>query len=124
MSTLLRNRYAPKLGTLAAFVLIAWLLPYTVGGYAIHVVDIALVFALLAIGMGLAMGIAGQINLAKGNARPIRAEHLQLPAEVKAKLLPNEQYAKAQPIKDGQAWEATSKRLPRMWQESVIINMQ
>ena len=65
MSTLLRNRYAPKLGTLAAFVLIAWLLPYTVGGYAIHVVDIALVFALLAIGMGLAMGIAGQINLAQ-----------------------------------------------------------
>lgn len=67
---------------------------------------------------------AGQINLAKGNARPIRAEHLQLPAEVKARLLPNEQYAKAQPIKDGQAWEATSKRLPRMWQENVIINMQ
>jgi branched-chain amino acid transport system permease protein len=65
MSTLLRHRYAPKLGTIVVFVLIAWLLPYTVGGYAIHVVDIALVFALLAIGMGLAMGIAGQINLAQ-----------------------------------------------------------
>ncbi|KAB2384504.1 branched-chain amino acid ABC transporter ATP-binding protein/permease [Actinomadura montaniterrae] len=65
MNALLRNRYAPKLGTLAAFAVIAWLLPYTVGGYAIHVVDIALVFALLAIGMGLAMGIAGQINLAQ-----------------------------------------------------------
>lgn len=67
---------------------------------------------------------AGQINLAKGNARPIRAEHLTLPAEVKAKLLPNEQYAKAQPIKDPKAWEETSKRLPRQWQENVIINMQ
>ena len=67
---------------------------------------------------------AGQINLAKGNARPIRAEHLTLPAEVKAKLLPNEQYAKAQPIKDPKAWEETSKRLPRLWQENVIINMQ
>jgi branched-chain amino acid transport system permease protein len=65
MNGLLRNRYTPKLGTLAALVAIAWLLPYTVGGYAIHVVDIALVFALLAIGMGLAMGIAGQINLAQ-----------------------------------------------------------
>lgn len=67
---------------------------------------------------------AGQINLAKGNARPIRAEHLSLPAEVKAKLLPNEQYAKVRPIKDAKAWEETSKRIPRLWQESVIINMQ
>ncbi|NQD80900.1 extracellular solute-binding protein, partial [Pseudomonas sp. CrR14] len=47
---------------------------------------------------------AGQINLAKGNARPIRAEHLTLPAEVQAKLLPNEQYAKVKPIKDAAAW--------------------
>ncbi|WP_322981578.1 ABC transporter substrate-binding protein [Pseudomonas sp. C11] len=67
---------------------------------------------------------AGQINLAKGNARPIRAEHLTLPADVQAKLLPNEQYAKVQPIKDAAAWEATSKALPQMWQENVIINME
>lgn len=67
---------------------------------------------------------AGQINLAKGNARPIRAEHLTLPAEVQAKLLPNEQYAKVQPIKDAAAWEATSKALPQQWQENVIIEMQ
>ncbi|MCY1349710.1 2-aminoethylphosphonate ABC transporter, 2-aminoethylphosphonate binding protein [compost metagenome] len=67
---------------------------------------------------------AGQINLAKGNARPIRAEHLTLPAEVKAKLLPNEQYAKVQPIKDAKAWEETSKALPQQWQESVIIEME
>ncbi|QNH00149.1 MULTISPECIES: ABC transporter substrate-binding protein [Pseudomonas] len=67
---------------------------------------------------------AGQINLAKGNARPIRAEHLTLPAEVQAKLLPNEQYAKVKPIADAAAWEATSKALPQMWQENVIINME
>ena len=67
---------------------------------------------------------AGQINLAKGNARPIRAEHLTLPAEVQAKLLPNAQYAKVQPIKDPKAWEATAKALPQLWQEHVIINMQ
>ncbi|MDG9928462.1 MULTISPECIES: extracellular solute-binding protein [unclassified Pseudomonas] len=66
---------------------------------------------------------AGQINLAKGNARPIRAEHLTLPAEVQARLLPNEQYAKVQPIRDA-AWEATSKALPQLWQEHVIIEMQ
>ncbi|UTW08555.1 ABC transporter substrate-binding protein [Pseudomonas benzenivorans] len=67
---------------------------------------------------------AGQINLAKGNARPIRAEHLTLPAEVQAKLLPNAQYVKVQPIKDAAAWEATSKALPQLWQEHVIINME
>jgi putative spermidine/putrescine transport system substrate-binding protein len=67
---------------------------------------------------------AGQINLARGNARPIRAEHLTLPAEVQAKLLPNEQYAKVKPIENAEAWEATSKALPQQWQESVIIEME
>lgn len=67
---------------------------------------------------------AGQINLAKGNARPIRAEHITLPADVKSKLLPNEQYKKVTPIKDADAWEKTSKGLPQKWQEEVIINMQ
>lgn len=67
---------------------------------------------------------AGQINLAKGHARPIRAEHLNLPADVQAKLLPQEQYAKAQPIRDAAAWEATSKALPRLWQEQVILHMK
>ncbi len=67
---------------------------------------------------------AGQINLAKGNARPIRAEHLTLPADVKARLLPDEQYAKVQPIRDSAAWEATSRALPQLWQEHVIIEMQ
>ena len=60
----LKNRLTRPV-TLLALVAVAWALPYGLGGYAIHVVDIALVFALLAIGMGLAMGIAGQINLAQ-----------------------------------------------------------
>ena len=67
---------------------------------------------------------AGQINLAKGNARPIRAEHLTLPSEVQAKLLPNEQYVKVKPIENADAWEATSKALPQQWQENVIIEME
>ncbi|MGE6660588.1 ABC transporter substrate-binding protein [Pseudomonas sp. NPDC077408] len=67
---------------------------------------------------------AGQINLAKGNARPIRAEQLTLPAEVQAKLLPNEQYVKVKPIENAEAWEATSKALPQQWQENVIIEME
>ncbi|RWR03133.1 ABC transporter substrate-binding protein [[Pantoea] beijingensis] len=67
---------------------------------------------------------AGQTNLAKGYARPIRAEHLTLPADIQAKLLPATEYKNARPIADQAAWEKTSKMLPRLWQENVIINMQ
>lgn len=67
---------------------------------------------------------AGQINLARGYARPIRAEHLTLPADVQAKLLPQSEYKSARPIKDQAAWDKTSKLLPRLWQENVVINMQ
>ncbi|WAT00385.1 ABC transporter substrate-binding protein [Rouxiella chamberiensis] len=67
---------------------------------------------------------AGQINLAKGYARPIRAEHLTLPDDVKAKLLPNSEYANAHPIADPEAWGKSAKTLPRLWQENVMINQQ
>ncbi len=67
---------------------------------------------------------AGQINLAKGNARPIRAEHIKLPEDVKAKLLPNEQYKKrSRQSKTPMHGKKTSKSLPQKWQEEVIINM-
>ncbi|WP_284603775.1 ABC transporter substrate-binding protein [Dickeya dadantii] len=67
---------------------------------------------------------AGQINLARGYARPIRALHITLPDDVKAKLLPQEQYKNAHPIADAEAWDKTVKALPRLWQENVIINMK
>jgi branched-chain amino acid transport system permease protein len=38
-------------------------LPYMVNGYLIYVVDIAIIFMLLALGLCLSLGIAGQINL-------------------------------------------------------------
>ena len=66
----------------------------------------------------------GQINLAEGYARPIRAAHLTLPEEVKAKLLPEEQYKNAKPIADGQGWDKTSRALPKMWQQQVLMHMQ
>jgi branched-chain amino acid transport system permease protein len=53
---------AALLGTLAV---VAWVLPYGLNFYAMQVVDGALVFAVLALGAGLAMGVAGQINLAQ-----------------------------------------------------------
>lgn len=66
----------------------------------------------------------GQINLAKGYARPIRADFLSLPEDVKDNLLPSEQYQNAKPIKDQKIWEKTSKKLPALWQEKVIVNMK
>lgn len=62
---------------------------------------------------------AGQINLARGYARPIRS-NVNLPQDVAAKLLPAEQYKSGKIIKDQKAWEATSKKLPQMWQDQVL----
>lgn len=65
----------------------------------------------------------GQINLANGYARPIRTS-IKMPAEVQAKLLPNSQYSNVQPITDFKAWEKSARKLPRQWQESVLIHQQ
>ncbi|PSU50455.1 ABC transporter substrate-binding protein [Photobacterium frigidiphilum] len=65
----------------------------------------------------------GQINLARGYARPIRSS-ITLPDDVKAKLLPNEQYVNAKPISDFERWGKTARKLPRQWQENVLIHMQ
>jgi len=61
----------------------------------------------------------GQINFAKGYARPIR--NVELPEDVKNNLLPEEQYKNAKPIKDLDAWANTSKQLPQLWQNEVLI---
>ncbi|WP_442950342.1 hypothetical protein [Paenibacillus sp. DMB20] len=68
------------------------------------------------------MSDEGQINLAKGYARPIR-EDVKLPDEVAKKLIPSEQYKNAKPIKDYAAWGETSKELPKLWQEQVLVKM-
>ncbi|RLV50361.1 ATP-binding cassette domain-containing protein [Nocardioides mangrovicus] len=60
---LTRSIARPALWVVVGVVLLA--LPYTVGPYPIHVVDVTLVFAVLAIGLGMALGLAGQINLAQ-----------------------------------------------------------
>jgi branched-chain amino acid transport system permease protein len=54
-----------RVAVAAAAVALLYALPYGVDPYQIHVVDVTVIFALLAIGLGLAMGIAGQINLAQ-----------------------------------------------------------
>lgn len=66
---------------------------------------------------------AGQENLAKGYARPIR-ENVKLSAEVEALLLPQEMYENALPVKDQKAWEETTKQIPQMWQDQVLIHVK
>ncbi|MGL5125949.1 MAG: ABC transporter substrate-binding protein [Fusobacteriaceae bacterium] len=62
----------------------------------------------------------GQLNLAKGNARPIR--NIELPQEIKNKMIPDDQYKNARPIKNQEIWDKTSKALARIWQEEVLVN--
>jgi branched-chain amino acid transport system permease protein len=54
-----------RYGAAVLVAVIAWLIPYQLDGYTMQIVDVSLVFAVIAIGQGLVMGIAGQINLAQ-----------------------------------------------------------
>ena len=54
-----------RIALLLALAVAGWLLPYGLDSYAIHVVNVIIIFALLAIGLGLAMGVGGQVNLAQ-----------------------------------------------------------
>jgi len=50
---------------IAVLVAFGVLLPYGLGSYAIHIANVAIIFAILAIGLFLTMGISGQVNLAQ-----------------------------------------------------------
>jgi len=65
LATALRTPRSARAGGLAVLAAAAWLLPYQLNIYWISVADVAILFALLAVGMGLVMGIAGQVNLAQ-----------------------------------------------------------
>lgn len=65
---------------------------------------------------------AGQNNLAKGYARPIR-ENAELSTEAKDMLLPDEMYQNLYPIKDNDVWEASVEEMIRLWQEEVLVHV-
>ena len=65
----------------------------------------------------------GQINLAKGYARPIRDDG-ELPEDVKASLLPDDQYTNARFIEDQEAWDKAVADLSSSWQEEVVAYAQ
>lgn len=65
----------------------------------------------------------GQINLANGYARPIRVDHIDIPAEAQGKLLPAEQYAKARPV-DPTLWnQDAAATLLKLWRAKVASKM-
>lgn len=61
---------------------------------------------------------AGQIDRARGYARPIR--DVAIPADVKAKMLPDEQYANATPISDNNAWKSAAEEVSVRWEEEIV----
>jgi branched-chain amino acid transport system permease protein len=54
-----------RLTLIAVALAAAYALPYRLSAYPMQVADVAIIFALLAIGLHLTLGIAGQINLAQ-----------------------------------------------------------
>lgn len=64
---------------------------------------------------------AGQLNLARGYARPIRIDHLKLPADVSARLIDSKQYAAARPVRISE-WMAAVTTLGARWQTGVAAN--
>lgn len=60
----------------------------------------------------------GQINLAKGYAKPVR--DVTIPQELKEKLIDDSQYANARMVTDQAAWEETAKTIGIRWQEEVV----
>lgn len=65
----------------------------------------------------------GQINLAKGYARPIR-QNVVIPEDVQAMMLPAEQYNNAKPINDYEMWNEKAKTIPQDWQSKVLVHVK
>lgn len=61
----------------------------------------------------------GQLNLARGFARPIRIETLTLPPDLQGQLLDSRQYAKARAVRPA-LWTEEVKKLGRSWQREVM----
>jgi putative spermidine/putrescine transport system substrate-binding protein len=63
----------------------------------------------------------GQINLARGFAKPVRSD-VVLPADVLANMIPNDQYTNARMVQDREAWTKSVETIGTLWQEEVIAN--
>ncbi len=64
----------------------------------------------------------GQVNFARGYARPILIDQITLPPDVAEKVLPASQYAKARPV-NAPVWTNAAKKLSKLWQEQVASKL-
>lgn len=62
----------------------------------------------------------GQINLAKGFARPIRS-NVAIPDDVKANMVSDEEYTNARIINDTDSWNKQLETIGTDWQENVMM---
>lgn len=61
----------------------------------------------------------GQIDFAKGYARPIRKD-IKIPESIENKLLPESDYKDTVTLGNSKAWNKTASKLPQLWQKDVI----
>lgn len=61
---------------------------------------------------------AGQIDRARGYARPIRS--VEMPEDVKAMMLPDELYANAIPVDDVALFSSACQKIAELWEEEVV----
>lgn len=62
----------------------------------------------------------GQINLAKGYAKPIRS-NVEIPEEIKAKMIDDSEYTNSRTVEDTEAWAKQVETIGTDWQEKVMM---
>lgn len=63
----------------------------------------------------------GQLAFANGYIRPIRYDSLDIPEEISAKMLPEDQYTNVHKIENCGVLQDIAKELPELWQEEVLV---
>lgn len=63
---------------------------------------------------------AGQINLAKGYATPIRSQYITIPDDVQAKRIDSSEYKSAVAIKDFEKWSSVCQDIITYWQDNIL----
>ena len=65
----------------------------------------------------------GQIDRARGYARPIRSD-VELPEDLKAKMIADEEYENAIPLTDTEALTETCTQIAERWEEEIVPLME
>ena len=61
----------------------------------------------------------GQIDRAKGYARPVRSD-VEIPAEIQEKMIPDEEYSATIPMTDVTVVSTACAEIANRWEEEII----